>query len=78
MTRDDPAPGSGGAGGAHRHTWPDIVFSLDDGHPWMTMRCPCGAERRIKAYERTWDPADGSDEDGDDDARTAETDPLRR
>ena len=40
----------------HRHTWNDIALSMDDGHPWMTMRCPCGVERRVRAYERYWDP----------------------
>lgn len=40
----------------HHHTWNDIALSMDDGHPWMTMRCPCGVERRVRAYERYWGP----------------------
>jgi hypothetical protein len=49
----------------HRHRWPDITFFMDDGHPWMTLRCPCGAERRVRAYERYWDPDTGPNADGD-------------
>ncbi len=40
----------------HGHRWQGIAFFLEDGHPKYRMRCACGAERVIRAWERFWDP----------------------
>ena len=41
----------------HGHRWQGIAFFLEDGHPKYRMRCACGAERVIRAWERFWDPS---------------------
>ena len=41
----------------HEHRWSGVAFFLEDDHPWFRMRCACGAERTIRAWERYSDPA---------------------
>jgi predicted DsbA family dithiol-disulfide isomerase len=40
----------------HSHRWAVIDFGLADDRPVMRQRCPCGAERTIPAWDRTWQP----------------------
>lgn len=43
--------------GLHRHAWKGAQSYLREERPWSRMRCACGAERSIRAWERYWDPA---------------------
>jgi hypothetical protein len=36
----------------HEHRWSGVAFFLEDEKPWFRMRCACGAERTIRAWER--------------------------
>jgi hypothetical protein len=46
----------------HEHRWSGVEFFLQDDHPWFRMRCTCGAERTIRAWERYSDPDPVTDE----------------
>jgi hypothetical protein len=56
--REDGAPGTEpvAAADAHEHRWAGSEFTFEDDHPWFRMRCACGAERTIRAWERYSDP----------------------
>jgi hypothetical protein len=57
----------------HDHRWSGVAFFLEDDHPWFRVRCACGAERTIRAWERYSEP--GPDTDApDNDVREATTD----
>ena len=63
----DPTSGAGQpppaapAGVPHDHRWAGVAFFLEDDHPWFRMRCACGAERTIRAWERYSDPEPDAD-----------------
>jgi hypothetical protein len=40
----------------HRHAWTYGDVMLVDGRPVLLQRCPCGADRSIRAFERSWQP----------------------
>lgn len=40
----------------HRHRWVGVDFYLADGRPMMRQTCACGAERRLRAFERYHEP----------------------
>jgi hypothetical protein len=40
----------------HRHRWVGVDFYLDADRPMMLQSCECGAERRLRAFNRTWSP----------------------
>lgn len=45
---------------SHVHAWSSMRFELREGHPWVVETCAdCGAARRYRAFERTWDPSAG-------------------
>ena len=50
----------------HDHRWAGVAFFLEDEHPWFRMRCACGAERTIRAWERYSDPDPETDEPAND------------
>jgi hypothetical protein len=55
------APGALGERRGHGHTWSLVRFELAGGHPYAVRACrACGAEQRIRAWEREWDPADAA------------------
>jgi hypothetical protein len=39
----------------HRHRWSGVEFYLEADRPMIRQTCPCGAERRLRAFERYWD-----------------------
>ncbi len=41
---------------AHKHHWSMVDFGVVDDRPMMRQRCDCGAERTIRAWDRTWQP----------------------
>jgi hypothetical protein len=45
----------------HRHRWVGVDFYLDADRPMMLQTCACGAERRLRAFNRSWTP-DQADE----------------
>ena len=40
----------------HSHLWAVVDLLVRDGRPMVSQRCACGAERQIRAFERTWQP----------------------
>jgi hypothetical protein len=52
----DHAPSAATRSAPHDHRWSGVEFFLEDDHPWFRMRCACGAERAIRAWERYSDP----------------------
>ena len=46
------------AAASHHHRWLGVEFFLRDEHPMFRMRCACGAERTIRAWERFWNPTE--------------------
>lgn len=40
----------------HAHRWAYGDVRLVDNRPMLIQRCACGAERRIRAFERSWEP----------------------
>ena len=46
----------------HEHRWAGADFYLEDDHPRFRLRCECGAERSIRAWERYSDPEPVADE----------------
>jgi hypothetical protein len=44
----------------HRHAWSVVDFFVEDDRPMMRQRCPCGAERAVPAWDRSWTPPAGS------------------
>ena len=51
----------------HRHAWAVLDLLVRDGRPTVRQRCPCGVEREVRAFDRTWEPP------SDDEAVTAST-----
>jgi hypothetical protein len=45
-----------GSAAAHRHRWSGVGFEFRDDHPWFLLRCDCGVERSIRAWERYSEP----------------------
>jgi hypothetical protein len=41
----------------HRHQWSVVDFYVDDDTPMMRQACTCGAERAIRAWDRSWEPS---------------------
>lgn len=58
----DQAPTAATAGEPHDHRWSGVAFFLEGDHPWFRMRCVCGAERTIRAWERYSDPGAVTDD----------------
>jgi hypothetical protein len=46
----------------HQHRWSGVGFTFRDDHPWFQLRCACGAERSIRAWERYSEPEPLADE----------------
>lgn len=46
----------------HRHQWSVVDFYVDDDTPMMRQACACGAERAIRAWDRSWEPSVQSSE----------------
>lgn len=40
----------------HRHRWSVVDFYVEDDRPMMRQTCSCGAERAIRAWDRSWEP----------------------
>jgi hypothetical protein len=40
----------------HRHRWIGVDFYLDGERPMLRQTCTCGAERRLRAFSRYWEP----------------------
>jgi hypothetical protein len=62
-TAADAAPPRTVTPGEHRHQWSGVEFFLEEDRPRFRMRCACGAERVIRAWERYWDPASNTEAD---------------
>jgi hypothetical protein len=50
--------GAGRPDAAHRHLWSVLGFLVADDRPMMRQRCSCGAERKVPAWDRQWQPPD--------------------
>jgi len=42
----------------HRHAWRIVDFLVSDNRPMLAQACACGATRVMRAWDRSWDPAD--------------------
>ncbi|MEA2652196.1 MAG: hypothetical protein QOI85_1917 [Chloroflexota bacterium] len=40
----------------HRHKWSAVDFYVERDRPMMRQACACGAERAIRAWDRSWQP----------------------